>query len=491
MLMKKKLKFLIIIVSVVLLIGVSMRYFYTISSSKNWSSTKSDLEGKGFNFNFRDIIPSTVPDEKNFALANILKEKELKILNKPKSRISAPVITFSYEENQEFINFLDFQECFRSDGVENWNQPEEAGDPIDDVLIVINDVEKDLKLLEVAINERPLYNSNLDYKIQGAFIEAWNQSASSQLVHMNAQWWFLLRSHVLLKKGDSINAFKDVGRALFLTECFKNDPRLVVQTLRLSMLKSLLSPIWEGLAKGKWNIEQLEEIQKKLSSINIIEGISKGLNFDRHNLNQVHSYFRELAKQDTGAYRSGLISYGVPIQSIKSMRWFYISPLTFVNNSQSQSNKIYFKYIREGFDKLERRIYPEKLKELDQYLEENKFHPFNLISSLMMPSTSIMIRAGTVQVMLDHAYIASAIEAYKLRKGEYPKDLASLAIQLPKDVFSGQSYRYENDGNGLYFISSEGCDQNSDKKEIIDLQHSGKKIKTKKSNLVWHYPTSP
>ena len=231
--------------------------------------------GQKFNQIYENSIKNPEDFWKNVSEDIFWFKKPSKILNKTKSRISAPVITFSYEENQEFINFLDFQECFRSDGVENWNQPEEAGDPIDDVLIVINDVEKDLKLLEVAINERPLYNSNLDYKIQGAFIEAWNQSASSQLVHMNAQWWFLLRSHVLLKKGDSINAFKDVGRALFLTECFKNDPRLVVQTLRLSMLKSLLSPIWEGLAKGKWNIEQLEEIQKKLSSINIIEGISK------------------------------------------------------------------------------------------------------------------------------------------------------------------------------------------------------------------------
>ena len=489
--MKKKLKLLTVIVSVVLLIGVSVRYFYTISSSKNWSSTKSDLEEKGFNFNFRDIIPSAVPDERNFALADILKEKELKILNKPKSQISAPIIAFSYEENQEFINFLDFQECFRSDGVENWNQPEEAGDPMDDVLIVINDIEKDLKLLEIAINERPLYNSNLDYKIQGAFIEAWNQSASPQLVQMNAQWWFLLRSHTLLEKGDSINAFKDVGRALFLTECFKNDPRLVVQTLRLSMLKSLLSPIWEGLAKGKWNIEQLEEIQKKLSSINIIEGLSKGFEFDRHNLNQLYSYFRELAIQDSTAYRAGLISYGVPLQSMKSIQWFYISPLAFINNSQAQSNILYFKYTREGFDKLERRVYPNKLTALDQYLENNKSHPFYLISSLIMPSSSTMIKAGTVQVMIDHAYIACAIEAYKLRNGGYPRDLKILAKKLPNDVFTGESYLYENEEKGLYSIESKGWAHNTESKKIIGLQRSANKIKTKNTNLTWHYPTSP
>ena len=108
--MKKRLKVLIIIVLVVLFFGVSVRYFYTISSSKNWSSTKADLEEKGFNFNFRDIIPLSVPDEKNFALADILKKKELKILNKPKFQIRAPIIAFSYEENQKFINFLDFQE---------------------------------------------------------------------------------------------------------------------------------------------------------------------------------------------------------------------------------------------------------------------------------------------------------------------------------------------------------------------------------------------
>ena len=68
---------------------------------------------------------------------------------------------------------------------------------------------------------------------------------------------------------------------------------------------------------------------------------------------------------------------------------------------------------REGFDKLERRVYPNKLTALDQYLENNKSHPFYLTSSLIMPSSSTMIKAGTVQVMIDHAYIACAIEAYK------------------------------------------------------------------------------
>ena len=308
---------------------------------------------------------------------------------------------------------------------------------------------------------------------------------------MNAQWWFLLRSHALLEKGDSINAFKDVERALFLTECLKNDPRLVVQTLRLSMLRSLLSPIWEGLAKRKWNIEQLEEIQKKLSSINIIEGLSKGLEFDRHNLNQVHSYFRELAIQDSAAYRAGLISYGLSLQSMKSIQWFYISPLAFINNSQAKSNILYFKYTREGFDKLERRVYPNKLTDLYQYLENNKSHPFYLTSSLIMPSSSTMIKAGTVQVMIDHAHVACAIEAYKLRNGGYPRELKNLAKKLPNDVFTGESYLYENEEKGLYLIASKGWAQNTESKEIIGLQRSANKIKTKNSNLIWHYSTSP
>jgi hypothetical protein len=102
-----------------------------------------------------------------------------------------------------------------------------------------------------------------------------------------------------------------------------------------------------------------------------------------------------------------------------------------------------------------------------------------------------MIKAGTVQVMIDHAYIACAIEAYKLRNGDYPKDLKNLSKKLPNDVFSGESYLYENEEKGLYLIASKGWAQNTESKEIIGLQRSANKIKTKNSNLIWHYSTSP
>ena len=87
-------------------------------------------------------------------------------------------------------------------------------------------------------------NSFLQFETDGLLIEAWSQQPESQMIHMNAQWWLLLSSHAYLEREEPSKALKDLEHALFLAECFKDDPRLTTQVLRSRMLTALMSPIW-------------------------------------------------------------------------------------------------------------------------------------------------------------------------------------------------------------------------------------------------------
>ena len=69
--MKKRIKRIFIIIILILLSLFSVRYWYTIQSQSLWGSTKDMLSKDGLSFDFKDSIPSQVPDATNFALSEI------------------------------------------------------------------------------------------------------------------------------------------------------------------------------------------------------------------------------------------------------------------------------------------------------------------------------------------------------------------------------------------------------------------------------------
>ncbi len=486
--MKKRIKRIFIIIILILLSGFIVRYWYTIQSQALWNSTKDTLSQDGFSFDIQDSIPIKVPDETNFALSKIYTSADQEFLKIPKFNKGFPVLNFSYETSDNFIDIKNFQEYFRNTGLDLWRQPTDKGEPAEDVLMAIETLTSDLKLLEKTIQERPDYNCNLNFKADGLLIEAWSQQPESQMIHMNAQWWLILRSHAFLEIGEPSKAFKDLESALFLAECFKDDPRLTTQVLRSRMLTALMSPIWQGLAKMQWRVEHIELIHDLILEIDLLSGFAKAIDFERHNLNHIHEQFRNLIKEDIGEYRASLISIGAPTHLLKSFKYFYISPGSFIDRSQTRSNELYRQYLFEGIDVANKRIRLDKISELVEYIEDNKEDPFNLLCALTMPLSSTLPKSiGTTQVMIHHAQIACKIELYKLEKGDYPRNLEELQ-KLPSDVFSGQSYEYAIDKMSRYRISSTGFNSINEQQKSFESKQSTHK--TKNRDLIWYYLTS-
>ena len=85
-------------------------------------------------------------------------------------------------------------------GSTSGTKPEVQGEASDDVSKAIEKYADDILLLEQTIQERPQYNCNLNYGSDGLVIKAWIEHTGSLRVQMNAQWWLVLRSYVLLSK---------------------------------------------------------------------------------------------------------------------------------------------------------------------------------------------------------------------------------------------------------------------------------------------------
>ncbi len=76
-----------------------------------------------------------------------------------------------------------------------------------------------------------------------------------------------------------------------------------------------------------------------------------------------------------------------------------------------------------------------------------------------MPRAQFYNEPAQYQIALDQTRIALALEAQKRSTGSYPESLATLPPGLPRDVATGQPYRYEKSPDGSFRLWSTDLDQ--------------------------------
>ena len=88
-----------------------------------------------------------------------------------------------------------------------------------------------------------------------------------------------------------------------------------------------------------------------------------------------------------------------------------------------------------------------------------------ILNELLLPALTQAMEAedrGTTRSQL--AQLAYALAGYRAKKGRYPKELSQLAPRyipkVPRDLFSGRSFRYEADSDDflLYSVGTNGKD---------------------------------
>jgi len=91
------------------------------------------------------------------------------------------------------------------------------------------------------------------------------------------------------------------------------------------------------------------------------------------------------------------------------------------------------------------------------------FHPYTWLAATAAPN---FMRAWQVtaknQALVDQAFLACALERYRLAYGHYPESLQALVPQftarLPHDILTGEPPRYRLTGEGGFLLYSVGWD---------------------------------
>jgi len=491
-----------------------------------WRQYRQQLEARGTPVDLKSLIPKPVPDAQNFAMTPAL----------------APLYEFvpgtqHWQDTNSLAQIQNepprYQEANRaqksdegSDGdwarglsidLQSWqlaydasaaaipgNTPDARAAAAKTVLDGLQEFTPVLDELRAA-SQRPYSRFNIRYEEEN--------TAAILLPHLSVLKRFVqvlkLRASAELAMDQAGQALEDIELAFKLIDETKDEPILISSLVRMSELRLILQPVWEGMAAKKWSGEQLKTLQQSLSTFDVLAEARKGFEDDRAGIgNAAIEFVRKSPSKrvdmlglldSVGDQTGGLPFVSVCLQLIPS-GWFYAE--------QVEYNRIYDRCIMPLIDINSRQVSPEVSSKAQQELESLFGEgPFKLIghhrmfARLLIPAMAGLVpKAARTQTAVDLGMTSCALEQYRLANGRYPENLGQLIPsflpKIPKDVIDGQPLKYRPE-SGRFVLYSIGWNAKDDGGEYppkkfgeSSAMRGTRRGESEPGDWVWRYPAS-
>jgi len=272
-----------------------------------------------------------------------------------------------------------------------------------------------------------------------------------------------LRATAELALGKTDEALSDVMLMLKLADASRDEPIIISQLVRLTMLYMALEPISGGF--GQWSEPQLKTLEERLQRFDFCSDVKQALEGERvlFGVGTIELLRREPDKFDAivedGKF-PGAIWSAVP------NGWFDLEKVNY--------RRFFDKLVVPSIDVSNRLISPSACRQLEQRMTADAgksgvrvFFEHKAFCSLLVPQGLGMARkTAFAQTAADTAGIACAVERYKLAKGKLPEALEELVPQfmekLPHDIIDGRALKYRRTEGGHYAIYSVGWNEKDD-----------------------------
>jgi hypothetical protein len=292
-------------------------------------------------------------------------------------------------------------------------------------------------------------------------------------------------------------ALDDIKTNFKLVSGLREQPMYVSGLVAVGATAVSLSAVYPGLALHSWNDTQLADLENELAQIDFLS-------------NYQH------------VMRGEAICIMIPIyDSIKVNRHRLADILkkTYGETPESKSQDFFPDFWADGWidltktrsvsidlnvvslvDSKARLVFP---KSADQFAAENAqvrwdtYFPWNIFSSVTAgPIANAVSHFAKMQVWLDEARIACALERYRFAHGAYPDSLDVLApaciAELPRDIMNGEPYHYLLRPDGTFLLYSVGWNQTDEGGKIVYKQDNPNQGDYTQGDWVWPTPqTAP
>ncbi len=463
----KAIRIILLFCACLVALGVLAYIEEDVRGRNAWKHYKQAREAKGDNFEWKSVIPPSVPDEENFAALPMFKE------------------LFPKPQKTPQLQSINLPERPKLPG--NWHIGR-----VED-LAAWRKSFKNYNLIDALAK----YNAILDEVTKASrkphcvFPIRYEDNFRTLLPHLqplrNLTMVYRLRALAELEAGQNEAAAEDVLTNLRMVQHLKNEPLVITFLVRAAMLDETIQPIWEGISAHRWNNSQLTTFQEELKKIDQFDGFAIALRGERLLAyltiiwmieNRGRADFFDQINGDGepscwGSYRFYLIPVG----------WFYQNLLTI--------DRFYTETFLPSVDWEHRCVSPKKMAAVEQVLRV-KPSPFNIFMKLMMPAViSATEKAVMSQTSVDEAVLACALERYRLAQGDYPPTLDALVptfiTNLPPDRINCQPIKYRRTNDGKFTLYSVGWNEKDDG-GVAEIREKGWQ-NYREGDWVWAFPS--
>lgn len=461
---------------------------------RDWEKYQHEWEAKGEKFDLQSFVPPPVPDDQNFAmtpfLAPLFDFNPLPL----KPGQSAWRDTNALRKVEDF----GFKETPKHPG--SWTKAErtdltawaaalhgkknvpESGEATSDRVAAATDVLQSLEQYKRVLDElrtasqRPFCRFNIRYD---------ENPLTTLLPHLGVLRKigsiYQLRALAELASGRSNQALEDTEMVLYLADGIKDEPALIVNLVRIAMLNISLQPVWEGLAAHEWSDAQLNELQKHLGKIDLLFEYGPAIRGERALSNGCFDFLLRRKLYDSWVDQTSRFA-------CFPRGWLYQNKLAI--------NQMYQQIAPPLAKGAVHRIYPVNSASNAANLEK-EFHggftPCKIFARLLFPAVGkAEPKFACAQAGIDEAFIACALERYRIARGQFPETLDALIPQfaenIPDDLITGEPLKYHRTEDRQFILYSVGWNGKDDGGKIVLREGKYAGVDITQGDWVWKYP---
>lgn len=337
------------------------------------------------------------------------------------------------------------------------------------------------KTFEVTFRElreacrRPEARFDLDYS------QGWERPYANFVFVRQLTRAAVLHASACLAVNDSSKALADVQTMLGLARIGQSEPTLVGAMISVAVINVAIQPVWEGMAAGRWNEEQLRTLQHEFSQIDLLSPVVRALRADLAQMTHIFELYS----------REQLITNVVytPLDPANMSEQLQLAAITFAPRRSLEKAHISFcqgieAYV-DAIDLDRRVVSPRKalVAEAERNPELPFVKPFKPNWDLHFVNGLKILSFG--QNNIHELMVACALERYRLHEGKYPEQVQVLQPRFidkfPPDIINGEPLQYRREAKANFRLYSIGWDE-------INDEGKGAPRYWESGDWVWKYP---
>ena len=466
------LKFVLFAITLLVLLYVEEDW----RGARAWAATKAKWESRGVSFDFNTYLSPPVPDDQNLAALPLFKLEPDPDPDPERHGYLVPLSlrrAFAHDDTNSLEHRGDWESGrlfdmgkFRTSVAAQYGATFPGHVPPVGAATQFAELYPVIAELREASAARPLCHFEQNYKF-----DASKQSEMSSITEQIQVSKFLTWDALLaLDARDTDRALDDIRLNNKLARGMVDQPILVSGLVAIGMTAIDLEAVYQGLATHAWSDAQLAELEvdlgRQLDFVSDYHWLIRGeaVGFLIPELDQVKEQGSVLWHKKDGIERQ---SY---FPTVWPNGWIDLWKVRSVDIDLTAST---------WADPQARRFFPEAMASYQAETERKLdswtvFLPWNWLFRLGANDYVFNTPAkfAQMQVYVDEARIACALERFRLARGVYPSTLALVAgayfddppgtNEMPLDVMNGELYHYRLHADGTYLLYSVGWNQRYD-----------------------------